>query len=263
MMRRTAAVLLFTIASVPVLTAQDGYRQPPADIAAMLDARPTPSVSLSPDRRWMLVMDRPGMPSIAEVAEPHLKLAGSRINPRTNATASTFGYTGFTLLRIRDRSETPVAVPAGGRLGGPDWSPDGSRFAFTLTEENGVSLHVADTAGQVRRLLGPTLNGTHGSPCQWVDAGRALLCATIPATRDAAPAATAVPTGPVIQETSGKGAPGRTYQDLLSSPEDEALFEHYFQTQYVRVALDGTTTPVGPAGMVVSLSPSPDGEWYL
>ena len=114
MMRRTAAVLLFTIASVPVLTAQDGYRQPPADIAAMLDARPTPSVSLSPDRRWMLVMDRPGMPSIAEVAEPHLKLAGSRINPRTNATASTFGYTGFTLLRIRDRSETPVAVPAGG-----------------------------------------------------------------------------------------------------------------------------------------------------
>ncbi|HRX19038.1 MAG TPA: prolyl oligopeptidase family serine peptidase [Gemmatimonadales bacterium] len=263
MMRRTAAVLLFTIASVPVLTAQDGYRQPPADIAAMLDARPTPSVSLSPDRRWMLVMDRPGMPSIAEVAEPHLKLAGSRINPRTNATASTFGYTGFTLLRIRDRAETPVAVPAGGRLGGPDWSPDGSRFAFTLTEENGVSLHVADTAGQVRRLLGPTLNGTHGSPCQWVDAGRALLCATIPATRGAAPAATAVPTGPVIQETSGKGAPGRTYQDLLSSPEDEALFEHYFQTQYVRVALDGTTTPVGPAGMVVSLSPSPDGEWYL
>jgi dipeptidyl aminopeptidase/acylaminoacyl peptidase len=263
MTRRTAATVLLALAWMPGLPAQDGYRQPPADIARMLDARPTPAVSLSPDRGWMLLMERRGMPSIAEVAEPHLKLGGSRINPRTNATASTFGYTGYTLLRIGDRGEVPVAVPTTGRLGGADWAPDGSRFAFTVTEDDGVSLHVADTTGRVRQLLGPVLNGVHGGACQWVDAGQALLCATIPANRGMAPAPARVPSGPVIQETSGRGAPGRTYQDLLTSPEDEALFEHYFQTQYVRVALDGGTTAVGSAGLVVSLSPSPDGSWYL
>ena len=263
MIRRPALAVLLVLVPSTGLVAQDGYRQPPADIAQMLDARPTPGVSLSPDRQWMVLMERRGLPTIAEVAEPHLKLAGSRINPRTNATVSTFGYTGFTLLRIRDRGEVTVAVPTEGRLGGIDWAPDGAHFAFTVTLDDGVALHVADTTGRVIRLLGPVLNGAHGSPCQWVESGGALLCATIPAGRGPAPAPAVVPTGPVIQETSGRGAPGRTYQDLLTSPEDEALFEHYFQTQYLRVALDGSTVPVGPAGMVTSLSPSPDGQWYL
>src|SRR5690606_23204633 len=92
------AVLLAAPAS---LFAQDQYRDPPAAIAAILDARPTPSLSLSPRRDWFVLSDRRGLPSIAEVAEPHLKLAGSRINPTTNGAASTGGFEGFTLQRVR------------------------------------------------------------------------------------------------------------------------------------------------------------------
>src|SRR5690606_3181225 len=130
-------------------------------------------------------------------------------------------------------------------------------FAFTNTTDNGVELYLADTAGNVRRLLGPVLNGTHGGACSWLPSGTELLCATIPANRGAAPSRSSTPTGPVIQATEGSGAPGRTYQDLLQDPVDEQLFEHYFTTQYLRVALDGSTTPVGRAGLTTTLSVSP------
>ncbi|HIL57966.1 MAG TPA: S9 family peptidase, partial [Rhodothermales bacterium] len=78
-----------------------------------------------------------------------------------------------------------------------------------------------------------------------------------------APAASLAPTGPVVQESTGEAAPARTYQDLLESPLDEALFDHYMTSQLVRVGLEGGVSPLGPAGVVTSFSPSPDGRYLL
>lgn len=254
------AVLLAAPAS---LFAQDQYRDPPAAIAAILDAKPTPSLSLSPRRDWFVLSDRRGLPSIAEVAEPHLKLAGSRINPNTNGAASTGGFEGFTLQRVRGGEQRPVQVPAGGRLSSPGWSPDGTRFVFTQTTDAGIALYLGDTTGAVRQLHPATLNGAHGAPCQWLDHGTELLCAAIPAGRGAAPQPPAAPTGPAIQESEGRSAPERTYQDLLTSPFDEALFAHYFTTQNVIVGIDGRITPLGAPGLTLSVNPSPDAQWFI
>ncbi|MYE05540.1 MAG: S9 family peptidase, partial [Bacteroidetes bacterium SB0662_bin_6] len=62
----------------------DGYRTPAAELAALVDAPATPGVSLSPDESVMLLTMRPSLPSIAEVSAPELRIAGLRINPRTN-----------------------------------------------------------------------------------------------------------------------------------------------------------------------------------
>jgi dipeptidyl aminopeptidase/acylaminoacyl peptidase len=244
-------------------TAQQAYRQPPAAIQAMLDAPPTPALTLSPGRDWFVLSDRTGLPSIAEVAEPHLKLAGTRLNPHTNGVASAGGNTAMTLQRVADGQRLTVRVPSGGRLSGPGWAPDGRHFLFTQTSDSGIALYLADRDGAVRQLLGPVLNGAHGAPCAWLDGGSEILCARIPRDRGAPPARPAAPVGPVSQETSGRTAPERTYQDLLESPFDEALFAYYFATQYLIVDLDGTTTPVGEPGLIVSLSPSPDGRYFL
>ena len=37
-----------------------------------------------------------------------------------------------------------------------------------------------------------------------------------------------------MQENIGRAAPGRTYEDLLTSAHDEALFEYYFTSQIAR-----------------------------
>jgi dipeptidyl aminopeptidase/acylaminoacyl peptidase len=95
-----------------------------------------------------------------------------------------------------------------------------------------------------------------------VDAGR-LACLTVPAGRGAPPAGSAVPTGPIEQESDGKAAPNPTFQDLLRSPADEATFDHYAAAQVALVGVDGRVTPVGAPAVRNRVAPSPDGRWLL
>jgi len=60
------------------------YRMPPKVIADLVDAPLPPSVSIGPNQDWMLIMAHPGLPPIKELSQPELRLAGLRINPRTN-----------------------------------------------------------------------------------------------------------------------------------------------------------------------------------
>lgn len=261
---RTLLSLLIVVSLVPAAgSAQSGYKDPPPVIAAMLDARPTPSLSLSPRRDWFVLQERAGqLRSIAEVAEPHLKLAGSRINPKTNGSAGTTGAVRLSLQRVRDRGVVPVQAPGGGRLGSLEWAPSGDRFVFTQTTDQGIALYYADTTGAVRQLVGPRLNGTPGGGCSWLDNTR-LLCALIPAGRGQPPVRVDTPTGPIIQESAGRAEPSRTYQDLLQDETDERLFEYYFTRQWAVIGVDGSVTPWGAPGIITNVNPSPDGQWFL
>jgi hypothetical protein len=54
-----------------------GYRLPPPEIAAIVDAPPEPLLSFSPDRTTVLQLARPpSNPPISELSRPELKLAG-------------------------------------------------------------------------------------------------------------------------------------------------------------------------------------------
>ena len=59
------------------------YRLPPAALQAIVDAPRAPALSLSPKRDLVAMISTPALPTIVEVAQPELKLAGLRINPRT------------------------------------------------------------------------------------------------------------------------------------------------------------------------------------
>ncbi len=67
------------LASVLVLTcfgAQAQYQQPPEPLLGVMRAQLPPSPSLSPDGKTLLLVQQGQYPSIAQVAEPYLKLAG-------------------------------------------------------------------------------------------------------------------------------------------------------------------------------------------
>ncbi len=258
-------VILVTVAAIAATTpvhAQTSYLDADPVIARILDQPLTPVASVSPDRQWLLLMSRPSLPPIAELTGPELRLAGTRIDPRTNGPARSGSFTGYLLRSVHGTAERAVRTPAGARLGSPQWSPDGARFAFTVTGSGGIELWVAEVAtGAARRLTGPVLNAATGQPCAWLGGADRLVCRTVPAGRGAPPVRTDVPAGPVVQETAGRAAPNRTYQDLLESPADEALFDHYFTSQVVVVEEDGTLVPIGPPGIHAFVLPSPDGRF--
>ena len=262
---------------VPALAlAQTSYQQPPAPIARALDAEPLPAVSVSPDRKWLLHLRRRGLPSIEEVGAPEMRLAGLRLNPRTNGGSRDVSFTGFALQSVQGGGSTPalrsITVPGATgevRMGSPLWSPDGKHIAFTVTGPTAITLWTADIpasasgpAVAARRVSQLALNATTGNPCSWVGNAR-LACLTIPAGRGPAPSQAATPTGPISQESEGKAAPNPTFQDLLKSPADEQLMEHYLTSQVVLLGLDGTSTRLGTPALRTRVAPSPDGSWLL
>ena len=242
------------------------YMTPPAPIAQILDTAPPPSPLLSPRRDTIALLGRANLPPIAELAEPDLKLAGYRINPRNNGPAnSRIGWlNALSFQPATGGVERRVALPSGARFTSPSWSPDGKRLAFLLDRPSGLELWVADAAGpSARRLTGPSVNAAFGSGFEWLPDSSGLLVRMVPAGRGAAPSATAAPSGPIVQENAGRTAPVRTYQDLLRNSSDEELFAHYFTSQVVLVPLAGNTRMVGAAGIILSASPSPDGRYLL
>ncbi len=265
-----AAAALALVAAGPVWAQQAGepfaYQQPPEPIAAILDSKPSPTASLSPDRQTLALFDRSNLPPISELAEPMLKLGGYRINPRNNGPANS-RVSWLTGLSFQDVSGGPVRqvqLPDGARFTNPSWSPNGRSVAFLVDESDGMSLYVAGVDGApARRLTTARVNAATGNGFDWLPDGSGLLVRMTPANRRAAPDVTAAPTGPIVEESAGRAAPVRTYQDLLGSPGDEALFDHYFTSQLVVVGLDGSTRNVGGPGVILGSSVSPDGRFIL
>ncbi len=251
------------------LSAQDGYRMPPAEIARILDAPPSPFVNVSPDGEWIVLTGRRSMPSIADMARPVLRLGGRRIDP---ATTGIFGpstgrnpglSTTLSVVNVSDGSERPVDAPEGG-WGVPRFAPGGDRFVVARTVSDGIELWIGNVReARARRLADVRANGVRGEPCDWMPDGEELLCTLVPSGRGPAPAAPPVPDGPVVQEAEGRTAPVRTYQDLIEDPHGAALYEHYATSQPALVdASDGTVRALAEPG-IWDLAPSPSGAYVL
>jgi dipeptidyl aminopeptidase/acylaminoacyl peptidase len=263
----TAAVCVTAGLSAQSSPAASGYKVPPKVIVDILDAAPTPTVIVAPNRRTVALLERRSMPGIAQLAEPIHRIAGARINPRTNGRQQRTGDgVAITLKAIADGAEKKVVVPQNANVGGLAFSPDGRHLAFTNTRTNGIELWVADTAtGQSRLVTGADrLNAAAGEPCDWLEDSATVVCTTVPAGRASPPAESRVPSGPNIQENLGKASPAPTLEDMLKTAYDEDLFEYYFTSQVA--AYDVATarkTVVGKPAIVESIASSPNGEYLL
>lgn len=244
------------------------YQTPPKEIAAIVDAPGNPFVIPSPDGQTLLIVERPALPSIQEVAQPELKLAGLRINPRTNGPTQsrTAYYKKLLFKNLASMKEYPLTgLPAAARISDLDWSLDSGKLAFTVTRPDGIELWIAYSAdGKAVKLTGPVLNGAMEYQFfQWLSDSRRLVCNTVPENRQPLPEKDIVPKGPVVQSNEGTAAPVRTFQDLLKDKYDEALFSHYATSQLLLVDLAGKAKPIGEPGIIAAVDPSPDGSYIL
>lgn len=256
-------VLLTSAINTSRLLAQSGYELPPQDVVDIIDANPVPSVSFSPDRKWMLLVGRSAMPSIEDLSRRMLRLAGMRIDPAANSRFSTRYYTSLALRPVDGKDAVTVPLPRGTKVSGISWSHHSDNFAVTTVTDAGQQVWVANTDSPSQpRMLTDRLSTVTGG-ISWMPDGQSILCQLVPDERGNEPEPKVAPTGPNIQESSGNTSPTRTYQDLLSNAYDEALFEYYATNQLARISLDGKTEEIAEPAIFSGVSPSPDGKHLL
>jgi dipeptidyl aminopeptidase/acylaminoacyl peptidase len=262
-MKRLLFIPMICLGLVSLAQDQQAYQQPPAVMRDLLLAPPTPAVSIDGKGEWMLIMDRSSYPSLAELAEPEVKVAGLRINPSNYSASRSPSVNGMRLRNVASKKDMSIAgLPEPLKARNVTWSPDEKRFAFIQAGADRLDLYVVDVATQkARKVSRSPLNALMTTPFQWSGSDR-LIYRTVPEGHGRMPERKAVPAGPVVQESIGRQGASRTYQDLIKSPYDEALFEHLATSQLV--VNDMTTEkPIGKPAMYSMMSVSPDNAHLL
>ncbi|MGI9036177.1 MAG: prolyl oligopeptidase family serine peptidase [Pyrinomonadaceae bacterium] len=254
------AVVLFSVN----IFAQSGYQKPPKEIEDVLNAPATPATSISPARDKILLLEPLRYPPIAELAQPMLRLAGIRINPNNNGQHLQPYFIKLTLKNIADGKETPVQLPPNAHVISPNWSADGKYVAFGNQTPTGIELWILDTAnGRAGQIKGLQVNTVLGG-FDWMPDQKSLLVFAVAKNRGTAPDyQNVIPNSPSIQEGTGKGGAVQTFEDLLKSPNDEALFTYYATSQLVAVDLNGKIKPIGQPAIFDEATVSPDGKYIL
>ncbi len=256
------------------LPGAEPYRKPTQAVLDVLNAPVTPTLAINPTRTFAMQGQPVRYPPIAELAQPMLRIAGMRINPKTNGLHNTVFNSALTLRKIPEGTEIKIELPANAKLGLGRWSPDSTRFAVTNTTDRGVELWIGETSGKARKIEGVRINAIMGggggrggagpSDVQWMPDGKTLLVSMVKPNRGAAPAEPLVPPGPHVQESLGGAEPVVTHEDMLQTPHDEDLFDYYATSQLALVdAATGKVTPIGKAGIIESARISPDGKDIL
>ena len=241
---------------------ENTYKVPPREIYDLIMAKPVPSASVDDAGKWMLLMERNTFPSVAELAEPELRIAGLRINPNNFALSRTTTLAGMSLKDLTSLQEYPIkGLPVNMRATNIQWSPSQNKIGFVNLSDNTADLYIIDittlTATRINQL---PLNNVMGGSFAWIDDNRLLYKSTI--ANSTKPERPLAPKGPVIQESYGKKAASRTYQDLIKSAYDEALFEFYTRSQLILTDLT-KETKVGEPAIYRSFSVSPDKNYLL
>jgi dipeptidyl aminopeptidase/acylaminoacyl peptidase len=260
--------LLFLLTALTMYfgaNAQDAvsYQLPPKEIADLLLAKPTPDVSFDSEGEWMLQSERNSYPTVEELGQPEIRIAGLRLNPNNFSPSRQTFINNFILRNIKTGKDFPISgLPTNMLAGNVRWSLNEKKIAFTNTTNSQVDLYIIDVATKTATKVNKkALNVVLGADLTWFD-DNTIVYKTAISTPSAIPTKPITPKGPTVQQNIGKAAPGRTYQDLIKTPYDEQLFEFMATAQMV-INRGGVETPFGKPAIYESYSLSPDKKYFL
>ena len=244
------------------------YQQPPNEILNLVDVKLPPRVLMDENKKYMVCIYRDAFKTIKELSEKEMRLAGLRINPKTNIGSRTNYYKDIKIANLR-RKKTVLrrvrGLPTEPRLANFIWSPDQTSIAFTNTTFHGVELWVLNVSGGVvKKLTDANVNANLGDAVNWYQDGKSLLVKLVPGNREEIiDSENVIPIGPRISSNDGKKAQNRTYQDLLKNRIDEHNFEQLVLSEIYKVNLYGKKTLWQESDMYRNISFSPNGEFVM
>lgn len=267
-MKKLVFIALFLSSFVGISQENLAYQKPPQEILELVDIQRAPWVLLNDDKEYMVLMYRNQYKSIEELSKEEMRLAGLRIDPKTNIGSRTTFYNNIQVKDLSKKDSKQVqasGLPENPSLANFTWSPDQKKMAMTNTVKAGVELWILDLeTSSMKKLTEANINANLGDVFNWFEDGNSLLVKmTSSDKQDLIDTKSAIPTGPTISVNDGKKAQNRTYQDLLKNPNDEQNFEQLAISEIYKVDLDGGKTKWMGSGMHNNISFSPDGNYVM
>ncbi len=242
------------------------YQNPHPNISVLADAKLAPSIRINTEGTQAVLLYRSQYKSINELSETEMRLAGLRINPKTNISSRQRYYYTLSLYDVATQKETPVSgLPDNGQLSNFSWSKSQDFMAFTHTAATGVEIWLLDLKNaKATQLTDPIVNANMRDPINWLKDESGIIYTKLPADRPALiDTKSAIPTGPTISVNDGKKAQNRTYQDLLKNQTDEANFSTLATSELWITDLKGNQRKWKEAALYSSVSISPDGNYIM
>lgn len=258
-------ILLLSLSIFTLSFAQENiqYQKPPAVIEKLVLATFNPVVSFNEKGDWMLIMQRSAAPTVEDLAQPELRVAGLRINPANFSPSRTSNYVGLSLKNISTGKDFAIkGLPANLKVLSSSWNPAGNKIAFLQENRAAIDLYTIDIKTLTATKINKTaLNISQGIYYSWYD-DETLLYYGATARPSSIPKQPAAPAGPVVQQNLGKVAASRTYQDLIKNKYDEDLYRFFAKSQLI-ANKNGTERKIGSPDYFSSVSSSPDKKYLL
>ena len=247
---------------------QETYATPPPELAsAVLAPRHlnTTLGSLSPDKKWFLSEVGDGPVVMATFARPYDELGGVFIDARANRThaLTTRNNVAIQIISAADGTRQSLPLPAGARVSGATWSPDGSAIAYYVHGADATHIWIADVATLKSRQLTKTpVLATMVTSFEFTNGGKQIATVLVPDARKPRPVRPLAPQGPEVslaEDTERNRL--RTYASLMKSTHEFELLEWHATGQYALVDVaTQAVKKIGAPGMIRSIDPSPDGQ---
>ena len=226
-----------------------------------------PSVTYDNDKNFMLFLYRDNYKSIEDLSQEELRLAGLRINPKTNIGSRITYYNNIKIKNLKNKRseiEDINGIPSNPKIANINWSPNQKNIAFTNTSSDGVKLWVLNLESRsLVKLTDLKLNSNIRDVINWLNDSEILIKVIPENKKELIDQSGIVPLGPTISSNDGENAQNRTYQDLLKNKTDEFNFEQLVTSDIYKVNLDGKTSKWLNSDMYTDVTPSPDGEFVM
>ena len=98
------------------------YQLPPKEIADLLLAPPTPTISVDGKAKHMLILERPSYPLVEELGQAEFKIAGLRLNPNNFSPTRQNYIKGMSIMDITTNKKLAIkGLPANLQALSPTW----------------------------------------------------------------------------------------------------------------------------------------------
>lgn len=261
-----ATIVLIAIPATTLFAEVPQFKKPAKEIEQLVMASPLPVThfNVGYTKALMSYMDCRYLP-LEDLAGNEVRIGGVRMDPKTFSETRESWGDRLELLDVASGTvKKVVGLPEKGQVKHIHWSQSGRTVAFTVTIPNqGTWIYTIDATQaepSAKRFCERRVNAIYGNPFAFID-DNTILFKGVPENIGEMPKK-GLSFWPIVQENHESKKSIRTYQDMLSSPYDEDLFDYCCNSELLIAGAEGIKT-VGEKGIYRSYELSPDCNYIL